>query len=398
MTARKHLAPAGLALCLLISALMFILEPVPHGHRYDIALKLTLALSAFWVLAEVKPAWTTQKGVLILACLAGLGLGIGESSVNNSEVVQVYDSVFSTIRDGRNPYTAGMIYHKAEFQKTVYGNFNYPPMEIHPYHLAATLAGAWNGTVMTSVFIVLHLLVCLVFLATFPEVKRRYLVPFFPLFLFSEIVTTSAMTFLMTALILFVVKRDQAEPRPGYRVLIAVLFGVGLMTKFLIIPLMAAYYGRAIDWKRPATILRTVPDVAIALAVAGLIMAPYGVAAVLKETILFNLVLKDRAAMTTFYPNVLSGPMTWAGFGDLYPIAAMGLLVAAVLVASKLELVPAMMAVTYTFLFVAATPEPQYIPVMLYLALFGVFLQLEKTDARILRRPPSGPAHPARVP
>jgi hypothetical protein len=81
--------------------------------------------------------------------------------------------------------------------------------------------------------------------------------------------------------------------------------------------------------------------------------------------------------------------MTWAGLGGLYPIAAVGLLAAAVLTASKLALAPAMMAVTYTFLFVAATPESQYIPVMLYLALFGAFLQLEKSDAGILRRPPA---------
>jgi hypothetical protein len=129
--------------------------------------------------------------------------------------------------------------------------------------------------------------------------------------------------------------------------------------------------------------------VAIALAVAALIMAPYGVAAVLKETILFNLVLKDRAAMTTFFPNVLSGPMTWAGVGELYPVAALVLLAASVLAASSLSLVSAMMAAAYTFLFVAATPEPQYLPVMLYLALFGVFLELGKTDAGILRRPPA---------
>ena len=211
--------------------------------------------------------------------------------------------------------------------------------------------------------------------------------PFFPLFLFTEIIVNSSMTFFVTALILFIVKKDQAEPQPAYRVLIAALFGVGLMTKFLIIPLMAAYYGCKVDWKKPATILRLVPDAAIALAVAVLIMAPYGVMAVLKETILFNLILKDRAVMTTFFPNVLSGPLTWAGLGDLYPLAALCLLAAAVLAASKLSLVSAMMAVTFTFLFVAATPEPQYLPVMLYLALFGIFLKLEQSNAGILRRP-----------
>jgi len=241
---------------------------------------------------------------------------------------------------------------------------------------------------MTTTFIVIHALVCLVFLLTFPEVKRRYLLPFFPLLLFTEIIVNPSMTFLVTALVLLVVKKDQAEPRTAYRVLIAALFGVGLMTKFLIIPLMAAYYGCRIDWKKPATILRVMPDAAIALTVAALIMAPFGVMAVLKETILFNLVLKDRAVMTTFFPNVLSGPMTWAGLDHLYPIAAVGLLAAAVLAVSGRNQVSAMMAVAYTFLFVAATPEPQYIPVMLYIALFGILQKLEKTDTGILRQPP----------
>ena len=69
------------------------------------------------------------------------------------------------------------------------------------------------------------------------------------------------------------------------------------MTKFLIIPLMAAYYGHRIDLTKAATILRVVPD------------------------------------------------------------AAIGLLAASVLAASSLSLVSAMMAVTCTFLFVAATPN-----------------------------------------
>jgi hypothetical protein len=78
--------------------------------------------------------------------------------------------------------------------------------------------------------------------------------------------------------------------------------------------------------------------------------------------------------------------MTWAGLGDLYPVAALGLLATAVLAASKLSLISAMLAVTYTFLFAAATPEPQYLPVMLYLALFGIFQKLEQRDAGLLRR------------
>ena len=62
MTARRYLAPAGLALCLLVSVVMLALKPIPHGHRYGQALKLSVALTAFWFLYEVKPGWTIKRG------------------------------------------------------------------------------------------------------------------------------------------------------------------------------------------------------------------------------------------------------------------------------------------------------------------------------------------------
>ena len=217
MSARRYLAPAGLALCLLVSAVMLALKPIPHAHRYGQALKLSVELTAFWFLYKVKPGWTLKRGVLIFACLAGLGLGIGEISVINprSEIVQVYDSVFSTIRDGGNPYTTGTIFHYAEFdedrlrelQLPAAGNLPLPPglqdargVEQHGHDRGLHRPAPPRLRD---------------FLLTFPEVKRRYLVPFFPLFLFTEIIVNSAMTFLVTALILLVVKKDQAEPRPA---------------------------------------------------------------------------------------------------------------------------------------------------------------------------------------
>ncbi len=388
MAWKKYLAPGVLALCVLISLIMAVVKPVAHGHRYDLAVKLSLALALFYVFTRVKPEWTIRKSVLIVAFVAGLGLGIGEVATidPHAEIIRVYDSVFTAIRNGQNPYTTGTIFHYTEFWKPVYGNFNYPPMEIYPYYLAYKVTGVWNSTVFTSVLIILHALVCLIFLWTFPDVKRRYLVPFFTLFLFTEIITNPAMTFFITALTLLVIKKNMEAPWGGYRWLIAVLFGIGLMTKFLIIPLMAAYYWHKADLKKPVLILNIIPDVAVSLGTALLIMAPYGVTAVLKNTLLFNLVLRDRAVFTTFYPNVLSGPMSWAGLGGIYPIVAVLILAAAVFIAPKLSLPSALMAATFAFLLVTATPEPQYVPVMLYLSLFAIYLRMERTDTSILCR------------
>lgn len=397
MTWKKHLVPGALAACLVLAVAMAVLKPIPHGHRYDLAVKLSAALLVFWFLFERRPGLVLKRGVLAVALLAGIGLGIGEIAVINprSEIVRVYADVFADIDSGRNPYTSGNIFHYAEFYKPVYGNFNYPPMEIYPYYAAYRLTGRWDSTVMTSVFILLQGLVCVIFLATFPAVKREYLVPFFGLFLFTEIITNVAMTFLVTALILLAIKKNREDPRPLRRLLVAVLFGVGLMTKFLVIPFIAAYYWSGFDARKPRSAGPIVLDAGVALATAALVAAPFGVAAVFKNTVLFNLVLKDRAAFTTFYPNILSGPMTLAGIERFYPAAALAILAAAILASPRLGRVTALMTAGTVFLFVTATPEPQYIPVMLYLTLFGVFLKLEAAERGILRRPPAAEAAPA---
>lgn len=389
VTLKNAFVPSVLAFAVVLSLLMAVFQFIPHGHRYDLAVKVSLALALFWLIYEVRPDWLLRKGVLVLVVLAGLGLGIGEISAINprSEIVQVYQTVFDAMDSGNNPYTSGTIFHYAEFYKVVYGNFNYPPAEIYPYYAAYKIAGAWNSAVMTAVFLILHGFVCLVFLWTFPRVKRRYLAAFFLLFLFTEIITNPAMTFLVTALLLLVIRKNEARPRPAYRVLIAVLFGVGLMTKFLVIPFMAGYYWHKFDRKNLKSLGPIAVDAAISLATAVLIMAPFGVRAVFKETILFNVILRDRAVMTTYFPNILSGPLVWLGLDKIYPVAAVLILGAAVLWAPRLRLIAAMMAASYAFLMVSPTPEPQFIPVMLYLALVGAFGTLEATHPGILRGP-----------
>jgi hypothetical protein len=181
------------------------------------------------------------------------------------------------------------------------------------------------------------------------------------------------------------------KPRAFNRYLVAVLFGLGLTTKFLIIPLMAAYYWHAFDSKDLRSIVRIGVDVSIALATAALVMAPFGVMNVFKNTILFNLVLKDRAALTTFYPNILSGPMAWFGLQALYPLAAVAILALSILAAPKLRLFSAMLTAAYVFLIVAATPEAQFLPVLLFLAVVDQCMRIESKDLAALRRPLSIP-------
>lgn len=375
-------APIGaLIACVAVSLVMLILEPVPGGRHYEYALLLSLAMSAIWFLHAASPRIFFGKGVLAFVLLCGLVLGAVNLSVisSDSEIIRTYRTVFDALEAGKNPYTAGTIFHEIESHGPVLGNFNYPPLEIFPYYLAYRIAGTWNITVLTVTMLLIHMLCCVILLRMFPRIRPVLLLPFMPMILLGEIKTTVALTLLAASLILWTIKKDAEAPRALHRYVIAVLFGLGLMTKFLILPLMAAYYAYKLDAKDVRSLARTGVEVSIALATAVLVMAPFGVIEVLKNTALFNIVLEDRAALTTFYPNILSGPLAWLGLQGLYPIAASSILALSILAARKLGLFSAMLTASYVFLFVASTPEPQFLPVLLFMVVVAQGMALETT-------------------
>jgi hypothetical protein len=150
------------------------------------------------------------------------------------------------------------------------------------------------------------------------------------------------------------------------------LFGLGLNTKFIVLPLLAGLVCRGVRLREPKTLLRAALDVLASLAVALLVMAPFGVAAVFRSTVLFNLTLDDRALLTTYYPNVVSALFYLLDARPLYPFAAVGLLGAAVLAGSRLPLGLALLTACFAFLLVIPTPEIQYMPMMVYLTLVVV--------------------------
>jgi len=351
----------------IVSLVMFVLRPVPGGRHYEYALILTASLTVIWRLYISRPRTFFSPGVLAFVMAAGLVLGTVNLLVirSDSEVVRTYRSVFEALDSGQNPYTAGTIYHEIEGQGTVYGNFNYPPLEIAPYYLAYRIAGTWNMTVLALTMILIQALAAVILFRMFRRLRPALLWPFVPMILLGEVKTTVALTVLVTASVLWAFKKNADAPLPIYRVLIAGLFGLGLMTKFLVLPLMAAYYWHRFDRKNLKSLIPIAVDTAIAAATAVLIAAPFGIGNVLKNTVLFNIVLKDRAALTTFYPNVLSGLLAWAGWGALFPFLAAFLLLLAVLAAPKFPPLTAMTISGFVFMILATTPEPQFLPPLL---------------------------------
>jgi hypothetical protein len=368
---KKKLVPFVLGACVTVSLVMWILKPVPHGHGYAYAVQLSVALLAIGSLYAAGARLMFKKGILIVVLLCGLGLGLTNliTTRPNPEIVRAYGTVFEALDSGKNPYTAGTIFHLNESHEPAFGNFNYPPLEIWPYYLAFRIAGRWNLAVLTITLLLIQALSCFILIRMFPRIRPVYLLPYLSVFLLGEVKTNPAMTLLLTALILWAVKRESERPRPIHRYLIAVLFGLGLLTKFMIIPLMAAYYWNQFNPKSLRSLVRIGVDVSIALATCVAFMMPFGVAAVVKNTVLFNLILKDRAVLTTFFPNVLSGLFSWVGLSGLYSAAAVAALGVSVLIAPRLGRFPAMLTAAFTFLLVAPTPEPQFVPLVLFLVI-----------------------------
>lgn len=359
----------ALGASVLVALLLFVHEPIPGARHYEYALIQALALTVIWLLAAARPETFFGRRALAFILFAGLVLGAANLAVvrSDSEIVRAYGTVFEALDSGRNPYATGTIHHEIEGAGEVLGDFNYPPLEIAPYYLAYKLTGAWNATVLVAAMVLIQAVCAFLLFRILPRVRPVLLLPFLPMVLLGEVKTNVALTFLFAALIVRTVVRQEDAPRPARRLALAVLFGLGALTKFLILPLMAAYYVHETDPRDPRSLLRTGRDLAVAAAVAFAVMAPFGVAAVLRNTLLFNVVLEDRAVLTTFYPNVLSGPLAWLGLSRLYPAAALVLVAATVVAARKLALLPAMLAASCAFMIAASTPEPQFLPVLVFL-------------------------------
>ena len=375
--------PAILAACLAVSLLLYSLKPIPHGHSYHLAIKVAVAMPVFWFIYRWKWRWITEnKWLLTVVLIAGVYFAIHRLATVNpdAEIIHTYRSLFAALTEAKNPYDCGCIFHRAEFGEVIYGNFNYPPLEIWPYFLVYSIFGAWNSVLFTATLLVMQLAVCLILRLTFPGIKLRTLAAYFPVLIFFELYTNVATSFLLVALILMVIKRELTEPKPAHRYILWVLFGMGLLTKFIILPVFAAYCWHRIDWRKPGSIGNFAIDVAAPLIIATLLLLPFGVENVFRETVIFNIVLDERAVLTTYYPNVLSGLFYWMSLKSIFPVFAIIALGTAVLIAPKLRPFSAILAASMAFMFVSTTPEPQYIPVILYIALSGSLSDLEKRE------------------
>jgi hypothetical protein len=361
---------AGLGMATLCSVALALVQPLPSAHQYWLSVQLCAWLAAIWALWLLRPDLILRPAVLAGVFVVGLAVGVGGLLTidRQSEMVHVYSSAFAAIDEGDNPYATASVYHRDGNGAVVLATFNYPPLELVPAFVAYRLAGHWDAGVLTAMVVVVNLLAGSALVVAFRH-HLLWVVPWLPLVVLLDVKSNISMTLLSTVLLVWALKAGGDHPGPGHRVLVAVLFGVALTTKFFAIPLFAAYLWHQGGRRSAGRLGRAGVDLVVAGATALAVVAPFGPVAVAQSTIGFNLGLGAREQAATFYPNALSGFCAWLGIAGLYGVLAVAVLGVAVLVAPRVDLGLAMAFTATVFLLVAPTPEPQYVPVLLCLVL-----------------------------
>ncbi|MDI6845091.1 MAG: hypothetical protein QME28_03030 [Candidatus Saccharicenans sp.] len=369
----------------LLAFLMFIFKPIAQGHRYDLALKLSIELLAVWLVFICPARWLNKKTVLATVLLTGLALGLFQikSLKPDREIISTYRSVFQDLEEGRNPYTSGQIYHRDASGQVVYHNFNYPPLELWPYYFFYRIFRRWNEKSLALFLMSLQLLAGLIVVLAFRKIRPfpLHLLFFLPLLVFSEIKTNPGMTMLMVSLFILLLSARRKGESLALDIITASVIGLGVLTKFLFSCIAITFYlwqlYTSLKKNSQAELKQTALMISISFLVALMAILPFGPLNVFKSTILFNLNPGERNLYTTFYPNVLSGPLYLIDKNWLYPPVAIGAFLLALWTVRKMSLFPAMLFVSTVFLLVAPTPEPQYFGTMLLLALAGNVMENE---------------------
>jgi hypothetical protein len=345
-----------------------------------------------WSVYRWRPGWFAgNRWLLGFAVAAGLVVAVDRLSSlpQDAEVLRVYRALFEALDGGANPYDCNCIPHSVEGGTWRLGNFNYPPTEIWPYYLVYSVFGTSSRALFTATLITLSLGACVMLRLAFPRVSLGIVSCYFPLLVFFELKTNSATALFIVSVIVWLIWRSSHWQNAIREAFLAVVFSVGLLTKFIVIPIFAAFYWSRFRVGRSREFARIVAGAGAAIGLAMLQMAPFGIENVFRETVLFNLVLDTRAELTTYYPNVVSGLFYWLSLKNAFPLVAVFLLGISVLVAPLQRTFSAILTAAITFMFVATTPEPQYVPIILFLALAGSLPagDLEGKQTPVVRSP-----------
>lgn len=358
-------------LCLgLIAFFVFLLDPTSPTVLYT-----TFALFGFYLVYKLPHRVIFSRKIrwllLIFVPLLLVPILLADPEY---ESIYTYQSVFDSLDEGNNPYTSGTIYHRVD-DSVVLGNFNYPPMTIPFYWLAYLSLGTWDINLMILVNLLARVLVCMVFVKMTPKLRHYQRLPFYMFFLLLGTTYPLTMTFLIVSLIMYFLMRNDLSKRKSTTnkyLYLPVLFSLGLLTKFFVVPIFFAYfYHYFFNLRKTGDAIKQIVLIGI---VTSLILLPFGIMNVIDNTMLFNLNLGQRAGYATFYPNIVSGPFSWLDAELAYAFFA-AIAFGFFLYIFDKNLVTKIVYTCMAFMLLIPTPEPQYLVILFYIVIVSKYME-----------------------
>ena len=284
----------------------------------------------------------------------------------NKEFIITYQSLFEAIKQGWNPYLDNVIYHRLANGSIIYSTFNYFPGEIIPYYFAYVMFGTWNFGVMLLVNIVMNSLVVLIFLSKSHQMSKYSRICYSLLLLLTSLTHSASLVFFLLMISCFVLLLQQEDISLKYRFLLVILMGIGSLAKFFMLPFIFIYFWHYIFEKKYYFYFI---DLAGTLAIFLICTIPFGISNVLNSVIFFNLNLSERAQVTTYYFNILSGLCYFTDTKALYGILVIILFFVSVLLSRKVPLLKRILYISLICLIIFPTPEDQFLG-----CIFGLLL------------------------
>jgi len=158
------------------------------------------------------------------------------------------------------------------------------------------------------------------------------------------------------------------------RLALVLIMGVGTVAKFFMLPFIFLYFWNTIIEKKSYSYIADLIGVGIVFL---LFTIPFGVYNVIYSTIIFNLNLSQRAQVTTYYLNIVSGFCYYTHLQILYGVIAVSLFFLSVVLTKNIPFHKRILYVSLIALIIFPTPEDQFIG-----SVFGL-LVISKLDELI---------------
>lgn len=289
----------------------------------------------------------------------------------HGELIYTYQTLFNALSYDLNPYVQKVIYHRMANGSAILSTFNYLPGEIFPYYIGYLLFKQWNFGIMLIINFIINLVATFLVVFHIPKINRSTKIFYSLLLLLTSITHSASFVFFLIMLAALLLLYQKEDPSLKLRLAIVVIMGLGTVAKFFMLPFIFLYFWNTIIEKKDYSYIVDASGVAIIFL---LFTMPFGVYNVIYSTILFNLNLSQRAQVTTYYLNIVSGFCYYTHLQILYGIIAMVLFFLSVVLTKNIPFHKRLLYVSLIALIIFPTPEDQFLG-----SIFGL-LVISKLD------------------